>query len=134
MAFACDDSLVQMYVEGSLQPVERTIMEEHLASCSACRKAAGTYKALMWDLGHPREEAVPPELGALSDRLMTAWEREQAELQPSTWRDAPLLWTRTPVVGAALQTAGEVGQSIPRAGMAMLSGMIRLVRRGGGRR
>lgn len=134
MEFTCDDTLLQMYAEGLLGPVERSIMSAHIKACSRCRAGVATYKGLLWDLGQPdpEPEPVPPELDALSDRLMAAWTEAQA---PQTWQKASLTWTQTvPVVDMALGAAGRVGRSLPRLGVAGLTGLTRLLRRGGGGR
>lgn len=135
MEFTCDDALLQMYAEGQLGPVERAIMAEHIKTCSGCRARVAAYKGLLWDLGqpNPEPEPLPPELDALSDRLMAAWAEEQA---PQTWQKASLAWTQTvPVVDLALGAAGKVGHSLPRLGIAGLTGLgRRLLRRGGGGR
>jgi len=79
MNLRCDDSLVQLYVEGVLAPAERLIVGEHVRGCPACQQRVLAYKALMWDLAHPEAEPpVPPELAALSDRLMADWDWAQA--------------------------------------------------------
>lgn len=134
MACTCDDSLLQMYAEGSLGPVERSIMAEHVKGCPRCRALVATYKGLLWDLGQPDPEPdpLPPQLDTLSDQLMAAWTEEQA---PKTWQKASLSWTQTvPVVDVALGAAGRVGRSLPRLGVAGLTGLGRLLRRGGGGR
>jgi anti-sigma factor RsiW len=136
--FQCDDTLLQMYVEGLLGPVERSILAEHVKACPRCRAQVGTYKGLLWDLEHPDVDpdpdsaGVPLELDALSDRLMAAWTEAQA---PKTWQKASLAWTQTvPAVDLALGAAGRVGRSLPRLGVAGLSSLSRLLRRGGGGR
>jgi len=133
--FTCDDALLQMYAEGLLGAVERSILAEHVKACPQCRARVAAYKGLLWDLAQPdpEPEPLPPELDALSDRLMAAWAAEQA---PQTWQKASLAWTQTvPVVDLALGAVGKVGHSLPRLGVAGLTGLgRRLLRRGGGGR
>ncbi|MDF2629019.1 MAG: hypothetical protein K0R39_2850 [Symbiobacteriaceae bacterium] len=134
MEFTCDDSLLQMYAEGQLGAVERTIMAEHIKGCPGCRARVVAYKGLLWDLAQPDPEPLPlpPQLDSLSDRLMDAWTEAQA---PQTWQKASLSWTQTvPAVDMALGAAGRMGRSLPRLGAAGLSGLGRLLRRGGGGR
>ncbi|HEY8418131.1 MAG TPA: zf-HC2 domain-containing protein, partial [Limnochordales bacterium] len=60
-----DDSLLQMHIEGELEPAAAEIVRIHLASCARCRAAVARYKQLLWDLEHPEEPPLPPELGAM---------------------------------------------------------------------
>jgi anti-sigma factor RsiW len=127
-----------MYVDGDMGPVERAIVDDHLKGCARCRTAVTEYKGLLWDLEHPVPDPAPPELAALSDKLMAAWDSAQAKAarpEPERWQDASRIWTQAvPGVQVALGAAGRVGRSLPRAG---LSGLTRLGRRllkgGGGR-
>lgn len=132
----CDESLLQMCAEGTLVPAEQAVVEAHLAGCPACRRTLGAYKALMWDLEHPAPVPAPPELQAVSDRLMAAWEAEAAGRLPPGWVRAGLAWTRTtpvvaPVVDGLGQGLSKAGRGLPRAAWA---GLKWLVRRGGDRR
>jgi anti-sigma factor RsiW len=136
MAMTCDDELLQRYVEGDLTPAERVLVTAHLSGCAACTRTVMQYKALMWDLSHPESAPVPPELAAVSDRLMAAWEEaaragKEPKLSPL---ELGLLWTRTPPLQSALLTAGRVGRQLPSLGLTGLKGLWRLARRGGGRR
>lgn len=132
MNFRCDDTLVQMYVDGALAPAERAIIEVHLQGCRPCRQQVTLYKGLLWDLEHPVDQTpVPAELNDLSDRLMEAWSQSRA---PATWQEARREWTRTvPGVHVALETAGRVGRDLPRAGLGGLSRLGRWLWKGGGR-
>jgi len=130
--FRCDDTLLQMYVDGSLGAVERMIIEEHVKVCRQCGQQVALYKGLLWDLEHPVPIEIPPELDALSDRLMDAWAEAQA---PERWQEASLVWTETvPAFGFTLGTAERVGRSLGHYGMVGLASLWRLIRKGGGNR
>lgn len=103
MSFRCDDSLVQLYVEGALEPAERLLVGAHIRICRACQQGAAAYKALLWDLEHPEPEAAElpaAQLQALSDRLMEAWEQGGTGQAPgrtparAIW-DFSSLWLRS---------------------------------------
>jgi anti-sigma factor RsiW len=137
MNMSCDDELLQMYVDGDMGPVERAIIDHHLKDCPSCRQRVLEYKGLLWDLEHPAPEETPPELAALSDRLMAAWEeaRSAPEPAPASWQEASLIWTQAvPGVQTALGAAGRVGRSLPKAGLTGLGYLARRVLRGGDRR
>lgn len=138
MSIACDDALLQLYVDGQMGSVERAILDDHLKGCARCRMGIATYKALLWDLEHPAPDAAPPELAALSDRLMAAWEAEQTRqtpVEPARWQDASRIWTQTvPGVQAALGAAGRVGRTLPKAGLSGLGRLGRRLLKGGGGR
>ncbi len=129
MSLRCDDTLVQMYVEGALAPGERAVVGDHLRTCVACQRRAVAYKALFWDLAHPEPEAepaIPPGLAALSDRLLGAWEQESAgqaagRSTARTILDYSLLWLRVSPVAAASETVfarvgPAAGRTAPRLG------------------
>jgi anti-sigma factor RsiW len=135
MIITCDDGLLQMYIDGDMGHVERAIVDDHLKGCPRCRQAVLQYKGLLWDLEHPAPEEAPPELAAISDRLMAAWEAAHAMPEPATWGEASLLWTRTvPGVQTALGAVGRAGRSLPKAGLSGLSYLGRRLLRGGDRR
>lgn len=125
----CDDTLLQMYVDGSMGTVERDILEVHLKLCPRCRQLVSQYKGLLWDLEHPVEVPVPPQLGALSDRLMDAWADATA---PERWQEASRAWTQqVPVVSMALASAGRFGRRLPRWGLAGVTGLAKWLWKGG---
>lgn len=134
----CSDSLVQMYVDGELGAAERLIVEAHLSGCRACRAAVTAYKALMWDMAHPAVVETPPELAALSDRLMEAWDEHQAPTKESAEGSligASLGWTRVvPVVSVSVAAAERVGRTAPQAVAGALTRLARRLLKGGGRR
>lgn len=74
----CSDEAIQQYAEGTLRSPERALVEAHLAPCATCRQALLAYKALLWDLANLPPAAVPPGLEQVGDRLMAAWEEQQA--------------------------------------------------------
>ena len=138
--FRCDDSLVQMYIDGELAQAERMIMRDHIELCPRCRVRAGAYKGLFWDLEHPEPGPEPGTVAmdALSERMMAAWRQHLSESRQRVhgrWPALSTLWlTANPV---ALAAAGVIGRSPakPRAHTLLRSGLSRLAglfRRGGG--
>lgn len=133
MSITCDESLIQMYVDGDMGPVEQEIVEAHVKGCRRCRQTLTEYKGLLWDLAHPRPEPAPAELGALSDRLMAAWDDAQAAAAAPA--GSTLGWAgAVPGVQTTLATAGRVGRSLPGLGLRGLGYVGRRLLRGGGRR
>lgn len=132
----CHDDLLQLYVDGDLQPAEAAVVEAHLTGCTACRRKAGLYKSLFWDLSHAGQMAEPlvdGDAGALADLLRQEWQRANPAPGRSNAQRAALWLTANPLVAGAARTAGEAG----RAGLASLGRSLtsRLFgRRGGGGR
>jgi hypothetical protein len=54
-------TLLHEYIDGELAPLEVQILEEHLKSCSECRKELNQLKILDWDLHHQDAIEVPYE-------------------------------------------------------------------------
>lgn|GEM_PF-6433266 len=120
MAQVCSDTLLQMYLDSDLSPVEREILDQHLIECEVCRRHLSVYKVLVWDVAHQPRELAPPELEAVSDGLMAAW--EAARTEEVQQRAAARSWA---------DLVGRTAREVPRAGLA---GIRWLLRRGGGRR
>jgi len=62
-----DENFLQEYIDGSLEPLEKIILEEHLRTCPACAKKLNGLKLIDWDLRQIfREEGeLPAELSSL---------------------------------------------------------------------
>lgn len=134
----CNDELIQLYADGALTPTERIVVEAHLTGCTDCRRELTAYKALLWDLEHPTAAAVPDELHAAADRLMTAFEQAQVETEPAgspALLGLQIAWFgMEPVARPTLEALSWVGTGIARGGRSGLAGLWRLIRKGGGRR
>lgn len=105
-----NDALLQGLVEGGLAAAETKAVKAHVASCPACQAAVKEYKQLMWDLSHPAEVELPPELERSYEALMEAWEKERRSTSRAkgsgwlvpAWAVESVAWTRKlPLVGAA---------------------------------
>ena len=130
----CQDDLIQMYVEGDLQPAEVGIVEAHLAVCEQCRRRVAFYRGLFWDLAHA-DRLVPapgPEAGTepLAEALQAGWLKAQRrEPVGSGVRLAGLWLTANPVFTGPAQTVGRaVSWALTGLGPRLFG------RRGGGRR
>lgn len=56
--------LLQEYVDGRINPLEKILLEEHLPSCRLCRRELNQLKLLDWELKHQPAFEVPAELAA----------------------------------------------------------------------
>lgn len=121
----CNDELVQLYVEGSLEPAAATIVAEHLRTCSSCRRTANAYKGLYWDLSHARELAPesPIDPSGLATRLQAEWQRGNESAASIAGHPALLWLTANPAVTTSADFAGK-------AGRATLSGLAQVSRVG----
>ncbi|MBP2016962.1 anti-sigma factor RsiW [Symbiobacterium terraclitae] len=135
----CDDELVQLYVDGALHPAEAALVEAHLESCAACRRRAGTYKSLYWDLSRLDRLAPAPttDPDALAEQLLAEYRRHQPTRAAGarSW-DLSTLWlTANPAVTRPARTLGSLGQAgvegLLRAGGRTLRALLRR-RKGGG--
>lgn len=136
----CHDELIQLYVDGALDPTERALVSAHMSQCEACRAKAMLYKGLCWDLEHPEPEPVPEALQAVSDRVMAKWEEAQARSRAKArWQELPAMWAAAnPALGAVSGTvnaaASQMGKAAAPAGKALLKRLTRLLwKRQGGR-
>ncbi|HEY8346711.1 MAG TPA: zf-HC2 domain-containing protein [Symbiobacteriaceae bacterium] len=137
----CSDDLIQMYVEGTLQPVEAAIVEAHLKECHTCRSRVGFYKGLFWDLSRSDVLAPPDgldetEVDALAGRLQAEWQRGRSRAPAGTAALATLWLTTNPVARAAGSAVLSALEATASLGFGALSraGRLLLRRKGGGRR
>jgi hypothetical protein len=89
-----DLNLLQDYIDGTIEPLERVVLEEHLRVCADCRKELNRLKLIDWDLKNYFLEAgkipVLEELAVIRDvsiGLFLAEEddRKRAEEFDAAW-------------------------------------------------
>lgn len=56
--------LLQLYVDGEINPLVAILLQEHLSSCPVCRRELNQFKLLEWELSHQPTVEVPDELAA----------------------------------------------------------------------
>lgn len=142
----CDEELIQLYVDGVLHPAEAALVEAHLQECRACRRQAGFYKSLYWDLGRAAGLAPEPpqEPEALADLLLAEHRRgKEPEAPPATTWDFATLWLRANPAftrpARAVSSLGHIGAEGLRRAEGLREGLRRpgkwprwLWRKGGG--
>lgn len=59
-----DYILLLQYVDGTIDPLEKLLLEEHIRTCNSCRRELNRLKILEWDLYHAFHEdiAIPQEV------------------------------------------------------------------------
>jgi len=81
-----DLSLLQDYIDGTIDPLERVILEEHLGVCQDCRKELNRLKIIDWDLkkyfSDDQAVPVPDELAVLRDASISLFLSEERESAP----------------------------------------------------
>ncbi len=67
-----DAALLQDYLEGTIDPLEKIFVEGHLSSCKACRRQLSELKLIFWELGNKSNYEVeyPEELDKMSSGLI----------------------------------------------------------------
>ncbi len=63
MNFECrfDTDIIQKYAEGTIDPLEKVFLEEHIKVCRKCKKELTELKLLFWELENIDEVEVPFE-------------------------------------------------------------------------
>jgi len=79
-----DKDLLQEYIDGLIQPLERILLEEHIKYCKECRQDLNQLKILDWDLKHREEVEIPLELSSLRratlEEYFTSVDKEQSRI------------------------------------------------------
>ncbi len=66
-----DTDLIQEYVEGTIEPLEKIFVVEHLKVCRKCRKELNQFKLLYYELENLEEiKEVPEELENVRNAVM----------------------------------------------------------------
>ena len=109
----CDEELIQLYVDGVLHPAEAALVEAHLQECRACRRRAGFYKSLYWDLSGAARLAPEPaqDPDALAEQLLAEYRRHRRPAaHPARVRDFSVLWlTANPTFARPARTIVHLG-------------------------
>ncbi|MEL7566128.1 MAG: zf-HC2 domain-containing protein [Dehalobacterium sp.] len=78
-----DLNLLQDYIDGTIDPLERVVLEEHLRVCPDCRKELNRLKIIDWDLKNyfsdDKAVSVPDELAVLRDASISLFLSEERE-------------------------------------------------------
>ena len=82
--------LLELYIDGELEPLEALILEDHLADCRSCRRELNQLKLIDWDLKHQPAIETPPELEiyrsvAIKAHLSSVREAEASGRQQEKW-------------------------------------------------
>ncbi len=67
-----DSMLLQDYLEGSIDPIDKIFVEGHLNACKACRRELSELKLMLWELGNRNnfEVEYPSDLDHLGQSLI----------------------------------------------------------------
>jgi len=57
-----DKDLLQKYIDKDIEPLEKILLDNHLANCSQCRKDLNQLKIMEWDLHNIDLPKVPKDL------------------------------------------------------------------------
>ena len=65
-----DHYLLQDYLDGLIEPLEKIILEEHLKVCPACRRELTELKLLLWEFENLNEIEMPREVSSLRTQVL----------------------------------------------------------------
>ncbi len=65
-----DKNLLQEYLDGTIEPLEKIILEEHLKVCGDCRRDLSDFKLLLWELEEMPPIDLPPEALDIKDEVL----------------------------------------------------------------
>lgn len=70
MSCLFDKNLLQEYLENTIEPLESIILEEHLKTCSDCRRDLAELKLLFWELEEMPFVEMPSEALMVKDEVL----------------------------------------------------------------
>ncbi len=132
---ACRETrqLLGVYVVGAIEPAERTIVEEHLGDCAACRDELAGLAGLPAMLGRIPEADVErmaagitdlPERADPSPELLNALLRQvSAKRRTRLWRGAVAVAAAAAVAAGGATAVSQLTQPGPTHGQSVASGM-----------
>ncbi|MBB6218844.1 hypothetical protein HNQ80_005019 [Anaerosolibacter carboniphilus] len=65
-----DEFLLQEYLDGTIDVLEKIILEEHLKSCAYCRRELTELKLLMWEFESLPDIELPSEIPLLRSKTL----------------------------------------------------------------
>ncbi|MCR4442706.1 MAG: zf-HC2 domain-containing protein [Peptococcaceae bacterium] len=91
--------ILNEYIDGTIDPLERVVLEEHLKSCPQCRGELNRLKIVDWEMRRffNEDHEIPPELPLLTAVVLQACfksEAEEAENKGFSFKDAVELQVR----------------------------------------
>jgi hypothetical protein len=73
--------LLQEYIDGTIEPLEKIILAEHLSDCRRCRLELNQLKLLDWDMKHEPVIEPPAELAAYRMAALQTHLKTEAAIQ-----------------------------------------------------
>jgi anti-sigma factor RsiW len=108
--------LLQEYIDGALEPLEKIILAEHLADCHRCRRELNQLKLLDWDIKHEPVIEPPAELSAYRmAALQTHLANEKAARKAAAPEERWSLQKQTMQYTFAFINYNPVNRSVNRA-------------------
>lgn len=65
-----DEFLLHEYLDGTIDPLERIILEEHLKHCGSCRRELTELKLLLWEFESLQAVELPSEISLLRNKTL----------------------------------------------------------------
>ncbi len=70
-----DTTLLQDYIDETIEPLEKIFVESHLKTCKECRRELSELKLMFWELGDKGNYEIeyPKELDAMGSNLISTF-------------------------------------------------------------
>lgn len=82
MSCSVEDYVLQEYVDGTLEPLTKIIIEEHLKTCQSCKREVTELKLLMWELDALPEPVVPGQVAYVRAKVLEQVFGKSAQTKP----------------------------------------------------
>ncbi len=130
-----DEFLLQEYLDDTIDPLEKIVLEEHLQGCTYCRKELTELKLLMWEFESLPEIELPSEIALLRTKTLNELQdahggknfglKELADLQRNILQNASAFLDIVPGVKPSMSVLGKGMKKAPSALYKTMNAMLK---------
>lgn len=82
MSCSVEDYMLQEYLDGTLDPLTKIIIEEHLKTCQSCKREITELKLLMWELNSLPDPVAPSQVAYVRTKVLNQIFGKSAHIKP----------------------------------------------------
>jgi len=125
-----DASLLQDFLEETMDPLEKIFIESHLSTCKECRREVSELKLMFWELGNKSNYDIeyPKELDTMGTQLIDTFLGEKTK---STTREIVDMQVNTIKISGKflkyIPGAKQTPKMLRKASMSLVKGVKKML-------